>query len=283
MARPLRIEYPGAIYHVTSRGNEKKAVFKDDRDRESFLRTLQHVNKRYNWLCHAFCLMDNHYHLLIETPDGNLALGMRQLNGVYTQLFNNRYRRTGHLFQGRYKAIIIQKDTHLLEVCRYVVLNPVRARMVELPDSWKWSSYVATAGEERPHPCLSTDWILGQFSQTRAKALREYRQFVSWGINKGTIWTDVKGQILLGDDEFVDSHADHLSKRHHIPEIPKSQRFANRPTLDAIFPQRVLDNTRKRDKKIIEAVELHGYRQTEIAHHLSLHTSTVSNIVRHKP
>jgi len=132
MARPLRIEYPGAVYHVTSRGNEKKAVFKDEQDRENFLRTLQHVNKRYNWLCHAYCLMDNHYHLLIETPDGNLALGMRQLNGVYTQLFNNRRHRTGHLFQGRYKAILIQKDTHLLEVCRYVVLNPVRARMVEL-------------------------------------------------------------------------------------------------------------------------------------------------------
>jgi len=100
MARPLRIEYPGAVYHVTSRGNEKKAVFKDDQDRENFLRTLQHVNKRYNWLCHAYCLMDNHYHLLIETPDGNLALGMRQMNGVYTQLFNNRRHRTGHLFQG---------------------------------------------------------------------------------------------------------------------------------------------------------------------------------------
>ena len=123
MARPLRIEYPGAVYHVTSRGNEKKPVFRDDIDRENFLNTLQHVNKRYNWICHAYCLMTNHYHLLIETPDGNLALGMRQLNGVYTQLFNKRHGRTGHLFQGRYKAILIQKDSHLLEVCRYVVLN----------------------------------------------------------------------------------------------------------------------------------------------------------------
>ena len=281
MSRPLRIEYPGAVYHVTSRGNEKKAVFKDDQDRENFLRTLQHVNKRYNWLCHAYCLMDNHYHLLIETPDGNLALGMRQANGVYTQLFNNRRHRTGHLFQGRYKAIVIQKDSHLLEVCRYVVLNPVRARMVELPDQWKWSSYLATAGlEKTPPPCLTTDWVLGQFSRAKAKAIKEYRQFVSWGINKETIWTDVKGQILLGDDEFIDSHADHLHKRHHIPEIPKSQRFANRPMLDAIFPQRVLDHARKRDKKIVEAVELHGYRQSEIARHLDLHVSTVCNIMR---
>src|SRR5512138_3770244 len=111
MARPLRIEYPGAVYHVTSRGNEKKPVFRDDTDRQSFLNTLQHVNKRYHWICHAYCLMTNHYHLLIETPDGNLSIGMRQVNSVYTQLFNKRHGRTGHLFQGRYKAIVIQK-TH---------------------------------------------------------------------------------------------------------------------------------------------------------------------------
>ena len=129
MARPLRIEYPGAVVHVTSRGNEKRAVFEDDPDREAFLNTLAHVNKRYHWICHAYCLMDNHYHLLIETPEGNLSLGMRQLNGVYTQTLNRRHRRVGHLFQGRFKAILIQKDSHLLEVCRYVVLNPVRERI----------------------------------------------------------------------------------------------------------------------------------------------------------
>jgi REP element-mobilizing transposase RayT len=130
MARPLCIEYPGAVYHVTSRGNEKKPVFKDDHDRENFLNALQHVNRRYNWICHAYGLMTNHYHLLIETPDGNLSIGMRQLNGVYTQLFNKWHGRARHLFQGRYKAILIQKDSHLLEVCRYVVLNPVRAKIV---------------------------------------------------------------------------------------------------------------------------------------------------------
>ena len=120
MARPLRIEYPGAIYHITNRGNDKKVVFKDDQDRETFLKILAHVNKRYHWLCHAYCLMDNHYHLMIETPDGNLALGMRQLNDVYTQARNKRYNKTGHLFQGRYKAVLIQKDTHLLVHSTYV-------------------------------------------------------------------------------------------------------------------------------------------------------------------
>ncbi len=280
MTRPLRIEYPGAVYHVTTRGNEKKPVFKDDPDRETFLRTLQHVCKRYNWLCHAYCLMDNHYHLLIETPDGNLSLGMRQLNGVYTQLFNNRHQRTGHLFQGRFKGILIQKDSYLLEVCRYVVLNPVRARMIERPERWKWSSYRATAGKETPHPCLTTDWILGQFSGKRAKAEKEYRQFVKWGIGAKPIWTDVKGQIILGEDDFVDSLVDHLEKHKHVPEIPRSQRYANRPLLEKIFQESILGDKRKRDRKMIEAVEKHGYRQSEIARHLGLHTSTVSNIVR---
>ncbi len=151
----------------------------DDHDRESFLNTLQQVNKRYNWLCHAYCLMTNHYHLLIETPDGNLSLGMRQLNGVYTQLFNKWHGKTGHLFQGRYKAILIQKDSHLLEVCRYVVLNPVRAKMVKQPDDHQWSSYSATAGKIKPHSCLTTDWVLGQFAGKRARAGNEYAKYVS--------------------------------------------------------------------------------------------------------
>ena len=120
------MEFPGAVYHVTSRGNEKKPVFKDDHDRSNFLNTLQHVNKRYNWICHAYCLMANHFHLLIETPDGNLSPGMRQLNGVYTQLFNKRHGRTGHLFQGRFKSVIVEDDAGWQEVARYVHLNPVR-------------------------------------------------------------------------------------------------------------------------------------------------------------
>jgi len=279
MSRPLRIEYPGAVYHITSRGNEKKPVFKDDEDRETFLRILTHVNKRYHWLCHAYCLMDNHYHLLVETPDGNLSLGMRQLNGVYTQAFNKRRTRTGHLFQGRYKAIVIQKDSHLLEVCRYVVLNPVRAGMVEKPEDWKWSSYRATAGKETPNPCLTRDWILGQFSRTRAKAEKEYRQFVHWGIGK-TIWNEVKGQALLGEDDFIDSFAEHLKSYKDILEIPKCQRYANRPPLDKLLSESIIMNKRKRDKKIAEAVEKHGYTQRAIADHLGMHFTYVSQIVK---
>src|SRR4030067_2892421 len=188
MARPLRIEYEGAVYHVTSRGNERKRISRDDNDQELFLNTLEKVSKRYNWYCHAYCLMNNHYHLIIETPEGNLSKGMRQLNGVYTQLFNKRHKKTGHIFQGRYKAILIQKDSHLLEACRYVVLNPVRAKIVHKLEDWKWSSYRSTAGLDKPHLCLTTEWILGQYSKSKKQAERKKREFVEAGIGGIFIW-----------------------------------------------------------------------------------------------
>ena len=280
MARPLRIEYPGAVYHVTSRGNEKKPVFKNDHDRENFLNALQHVNKRYNWTCHAYCLMTNHYHLLIETPEGNLSIGMRQLNGVYTQLFNKCHGKTGHLFQGRYKAILIQKDSHLLEVCRYVVLNPVRARMIEKPEDYEWSSYRATAGKNKPHPCLTTDWILGQFSRKREQAEKKYRQFVHWGIGQKTIWTEVRGQSLLGEDAFMDNLTDRLRKHKDIPEIPRSQRYATRPKLAILLPDGIERDQKRLMRRVAEAVEKYGYRQSELARHVGVHYSTISRWLR---
>ncbi len=280
MARPLRIEYAGAVYHVTSRGNGKKPVFKDEIDRDTFLRTLQHVNKRYNWICHAYCLMTNHYHLLVETPDGNLSIGMRQINSVYTQLFNKRHGRTGHLFQGRYKAILIQKDSHLLEVCRYAVLNPVRAKMVERPEDWQWSSYRATAGKVTPHPCLTTDWVLGQFSGKRGNAEQEYRKFVGWGIGQRPIWAEVRGQALLGEEAFMEKLVDHLRKRRDISEIPRSQRYATRPALTALLPPDSSGDSKKLNRRLAEAVEKHGYRQSELARHVGVHYSTISRWLR---
>ena len=280
MSRPLRIEYPGAVYHITSRGNEKRSVFKDESDREDFLKVLAQVNKRYNWLCHAYCLMDNHYHILVETHDGNLSIGMRQLNGVYSQAFNVRHRRTGHLFQGRFKAILIQKDSHLLEVCRYVVLNPVRAGMVKQPGDWQWSSYLATSGRTSPHPCLIRDWILGQFSRTRGKAEKGYREFVDFGMGKETIWREVKGQSILGGDEFVNGLIRHIRKQKDLPDIPKSQRYVNRPSLGKIFSNEILQDKGKRDRKIAEAVEEYGYRQREVADYLDMYFTSVSRILK---
>src|SRR3989339_2274853 len=175
MARPLRVEFDGATYHVTSRGNAREDIFDDDGDRKAFLECLGKVVDRFNWLCHAYCLMDNHYHLVIETPEANLSKGMRQLNGVYTQSFNKRNQRVGHVFQGKYKAIVIEKEGYLLQVSRYVVLNPVRAKIVESPAEWKWSSYRGTAGIGKPHTVLTIDWILKQFDTHREKARKNYK------------------------------------------------------------------------------------------------------------
>jgi REP-associated tyrosine transposase len=163
MARPLRIEFPGAIYHITSRGNARQTIFLDDDDRRSFLLVLDRVVSRFRIVVHAFCLMDNHFHLLVETPEANLSKAIRQLNGVFTQTFNRRHGKVGHVLQGRFKAILVDRDSYLLELCRYVVLNPVRARITRKPDTYAWSSYRATAGLDPAPSFLTVEWILSQF------------------------------------------------------------------------------------------------------------------------
>lgn len=279
MARPLRIEYDGAVYHITSRGNDRKPIYKDDEDRRIFLETLQKTNKRYNWICHAYCLMNNHYHLAIETNDGNLSKGMRQLNGVYTQIYNRRHHRVGHIFQGRYKAILIQKESHLLEVCRYVVLNPVRAKAVEKPEQWKWSSYRGTSGKEKPDPCMTTDLVLGQFSTRKSQAESKYREFIEAGAREPTIWKKVKGGNLLGGDDFTEKMKGYIKGQREIREVPKKQRYINRPGLSEIFKAEAVNRKLKRNEKIREAVERHGYSQMEVAGYLGMHYSTISRLI----
>lgn len=184
MARPLRLQYPGAVYHLTARGNARQGIFRDDTDRGTFLATLSHVIARYRWRCHACCLMDKHYHLLVETPRPNLSLGMRQLNGVYTQACNKRHRRVGHPFQGRYTAILVEKEPHLLELCRYVVLNPTRAKACRVAGDWRWSSYRATAGLAPVPEFLTVTWVLGHFGHRRRLAQARYRAFVRDGLGR---------------------------------------------------------------------------------------------------
>jgi putative transposase len=282
MARPLRIEYDGALYHVTSRGNERKAVFKNDSDRTLFLDTLAQVSKRFHWICHAYCLMNNHYHLVIETPDGNLSKGMRQLNGVYTQAYNKRYGRVGHLFQGRFKGILVQKDSHLLEVCRYVVLNPVRAKTIKHPRLYQWSSYRATAGTAQAHPCLTADKILSHFGQRKLVAQEKYRDFVKNGIESQSIWEELQAQSLLGVEGFAEGLRHLVTEKQQIREIPTGQRFAGRPTLEKLFGQRSSGKSR-RDQLIARAVSEFGYSQMEVASFLKLHYSTISRILASTP
>jgi len=267
MARPLRIEYPGALYHITSRGNAGGKVFLTDEDREGFLRVLSQAVGRFNWLCHTYCLMSNHYHLVVETVDPTLARGMRQLNGVYTQAFNRRHSRSGHVFQGRYKAILVEKDAHLLELARYVVLNPVRAKMVRAAKDWPWSSYRATAGIEPAPPFLTIAWVLSQFGRSSKTAQNAYRQFVSAG-RGSTVWENLRGQVYLGSDEFIEQHAPEGSAEFR--EIPRAQRFVDRPPLGDI----VRESTD--GKAIASAYRDYGYTLSEIALHLGVHSSTIS-------
>jgi putative transposase len=264
MTRPLRVEFPGAVYHVTSRGDGREAIYVDDTDRDCFLAVVGQVLDRFAWRCHAYCLMGNHYHLLIETPEANLARGMRQLNGVYTQRFNRRHGRVGHVFQGRYKAIVVQKDKHLLELCRYVVLNPVRAGVVKHVRAWPWSSYRVTVGQSREPQWVTTDWLLAQFGQRRAAAVREYQQFVAAGIGQQP-WADLSGQLYYGEEQFVL----HVSKPALNPEVPRRQRQPIRPPLG----QLVRDDS---PKAIGQAYREYGYRLAEIAQHLGIHYATVS-------
>lgn len=277
MSRPLRIEYPGALYNVTTRGNARRAIFKDNRDRLLFLDALKKVTDRYHWICHAYCLMNNHYHLVIETPEGNLAKGMRQLNGIYTQAYNRRHRRVGHLFQGRYKAIVVDKESHLLEVCRYVVLNPVRAKAIKDVEKWKWSSYGGTSGLAKPHVVLTVDWVLAQFGEKRTLAQKRYGEFVKDGIGGEKIHDTVKAQSILGREDFVEKLIKHVRGHEKFKEIPREQRYLGRPRLAEHF--KGVQGKQRRDRKIIEAVERHGYSQREIAEHLEMHYSTISKIV----
>ena len=278
MARPLRIEFEGALYHVTSRGNARQPIFMSDKDRSDFLDTLADVVGRYRWICHAYCLMDNHYHLVAETPEANLSRGMRQLNGVYTQVFNRRHGRVGHLFQGRYKAVLVEKESYLLELARYVVLNPVRAGLVSHPGDWKWSSYRATVGEEDPPPSLTVDWILGQFSENRLKAQKAYRSFVADG--KGVkLWEKLESGVFLGSEGFVEKLKPRLVEKLADREIPISQRLATRPPLEQLFSKAGKDKE-TRNAFIYQAVNDYGYTLGEVGEFLGLHYSTVSKAFR---
>jgi putative transposase len=279
MARPLRIEYDGAVYHVTSRGNEQRPIFRDNTDRDLFLNILSQVIERFHWLCYAYCLMRNHYHLVIETPDANLSKGMRQLNGVYTQAFNRRHRRAGHLFQGRFKGILVQKESHFLEVCRYVVLNPIRAKAARQPGDWAWSSYRATGGLASVPGWLSAGEVLSHFGQRRGAAQDRYRDYVNEGIGGQTIWADLEAQSLLGVEGFAEALKDHVSGKREVREIPRGQRLIGRTALRKLFEG--ADNEKaKRDRLIAEAVFEHGYSQMEVARQLKLHYSTVSRLIK---
>lgn len=276
MARPLRIEFAGAVYHITARGNAQGMIFDDDRDREMFLNIVHAVVRKYRWFCHAFCLMGNHYHLLIETPEANLSRGMRQLNGVYTQTYNRRHNHSGHLFQGRYKAILVEKDRYLLALCRYIVLNPVAARLVQSPEEWRWSSYLATAGLASVPELLATDWVLAQFAPDRQRACRCYSKFVRQGFDQPSPWENLRGGVVLGEEAFAGQFQLLLSERRNLEEIPRAQRLVHRPALDRLLAIENCNRVRAARDAHIEW----GYTLKEIAQFWGIHYSTVSRMIK---
>lgn len=274
MSRPLRIAFPDALYHVVSRGHRGEPVYDDDDDREMFLEILAEAVQRFNWRCYAYCLMTNHYHLLVETPDANLSAGMRHVNGIYTQASNRRHKRVGHVFQGRYRAILVDPEAYLLEVARYIVLNPVRTGMTRTPSAWPWSSYRATCGDEPAPDWLAVDRLLGRFSGGSREARKRYCLHVLNGVSVKDLWRKVHQQLYLGSQEFI-SRARSYAENVDDPNIPQLQRRAPVASLDDIRRQ-----AHTRDEAIQRAYGTGAYSYSEIARYFGMHPSSVSRIVR---
>ena len=274
MVRPLRLEYAGALYHVTSRGDRREDIYLCDDDRVFWLKILDSVCERFNWVVHAYCQMTNHYHLLVETVEGNLSRGMRQFNGQYTQSFNRRHGMVGHLFQGCYKAIIVQKESCLLELTRYVILNPIRAGMVRRLEDWPWSSYRAVAGLEESPQWLDTDWPLSQFGTRRKKAIERYRKFILDGREVSSPLKDARHQLLLGDDAFVEQHRA-KAKPKELREVSKAHRRSVAIPLTE-YQQRYS----QRQEAMARAYLCGAYTMAEIGEYFGVHYMTVSRAVR---
>ncbi|MFA5170702.1 MAG: transposase [Sulfuriferula sp.] len=274
MARPLRLEFSGAIYHVTSRGDRQEDIFLCDDDRDDWLEILGIVCTRFNWVVHAYCQMNNHYHLLVETVDGNLSRGMRQLNGLYTQRFNRRHGMVGHLLQGRYKAILVQREAYLLELSRYVVLNPLRAHMVAALDDWRWSSYPGVTGAAPVPAWLNTQWLLNQFGVDRGMAIEHYRQFVMAGVGLPSPMLNTRHQLLLGDRDFIEHHWQ-PKDNDALREVSK----AHRKSVTLPLAEYEIRNA-DRNMAMAQAYASGAYTMAEIGQHFGVHYMTVSRAVR---
>jgi REP element-mobilizing transposase RayT len=273
MVRPLRIQFAGALYHVTARGNARQPIFRDDDDRRAFVENLGRVCERYSWRIWAWCLMDKHFHLLLETAQATLSRGMREVNGVYTQAFNRRHRRVGQVLQGRYKAVLVDKERYLLEVSRYVVLNPVRARVVRSAADWPWSSYRATVGRTTAPDWLASSETLAMFGTDRSAARRAYAHFVAAGVGAADLDSAVRNQVYLGDEAFAERMARKAGQKVTNGKVPRRRR--NVKSL-AAYAREFAD----RDTAIAAAWASGAYTQPEIGEHFGLHYSTVSRIAR---
>lgn len=281
MARPLRIEFPGAVYHVTSRGDRREPIFVDDEDRQGLLRVVAQALSRFDAQALSYCLMGNHYHFVLHTRQANLSLLMRHINGVYTQTFNRRHDKVGHLFQGRFKAIVVDRDAYLLEVCRYVDLNPVRARLVRKPGAWAWSSYRTHVGQMAAPGWLDTEglhgYLLGRPVRTaadRRRAADRYAQLVA-SVPDASLWDSaLRQQIYLGDEAFVERMQALAEPRNSTDiDIPKIQRRKSRTLAQW------LQSCENREQAFYNAHTHGAMTMSAIARELGLSTSRVSRLI----
>lgn len=266
MSRPPRIEIANGVYHVVARGNERRPVFRDDVDRSRFLEVLGNVMARFRWRVLCFCLMSNHYHLLVLTVEPNLARGMRQLNGVYAQWFNRRHERVGHLFSGRYKAVLVQRERHLPAAVRYIVRNPVRAQLVRRVDEWRWSSHGATVGNGVAS-VVSVGELLALLGADESSSRARYLELVS----DATETVPVAHPLLDGDDDFVKTH---LALLRPSPEYPRAFIGPRRPELCNLV------SSSDESAAVYRAYAVHGYSMRQIATHLGCGTTTIHRRVR---
>jgi REP element-mobilizing transposase RayT len=238
MARPLRVEYPGAFYHVINRGNAGENIFRIKRDKERFLECLAKAHDRFSLIIHTYCLMPTHYHALIETPEPNLSAAIQWLNVSYAAYYNNKHHRIGHLFHGRFKALLVDADEYLKELSRYIHLNPVRAKLVDQPSGYRWSSYPAFINKFETPSWLETGWLLAIFGEKRNVAAKNYQNFVEEtdvdrveNPNKNAV-----GGFILGDTGFVDwVKEEFLSVREEDKEIPQLRKLQRRIPLEVIL------------------------------------------------
>ena len=277
MARPIRIQYPGAFYHIMSRGSDRLNIFNDTLDYQDFLLVFFDTINRYNWTCYAYCLMPNHYHLLIKTHEANLSLGMRQLNGVYTQNYNIRYKRIGHLFQGRFKSILVEEEKYKYELIRYIALNPLRANIAQKIEDWEWNSVLEILGKANKTGCINIKEILFNFDQDENKAKEIFLNFLSLKCEEDM--EKPKGGIILGSDEFIDSIKEYFKDKEKEIEIPAKERLVARLSLIDIFGDKSMTK-KERNRKIYEAHADYGYLLSELANYLKIHYTTISRIYK---
>lgn len=281
MSRPLRIEFPGAAYHVTARGDRREPIYHDDRDRRAFVELLGQAMERFDAAILAYCLMGNHYHLVLQTREANLSRLMRHLNGVYTQRFNRRHDLAGHLLQGRYKAILVDRDAYLLSLCRYVERNPVAAGLVGDPVAWPWSSCRAHLGlEPAPgwldvealHACVLGHGLGGQ--EDRLLAARRYAALVRDESDVDLWARALRQQVFLGDEAFVSRYLP--VERPMARAVSKARRRQNAApvSLDSL-----LTDAGDRAQALRAAYTRHGYTMTRLAAELGLSVSRVSRLI----